>query len=325
MLSNLRLVCLMPTYNKETTLAKAIESVIMQKTDFDYKLIILDDCSVDNSNKIANEYKEKYPEKIQIIKNEKNLGLLKTITNAYYSLKNVDYFCVLDADDWYIYDKKFSDAVDFLDKHKDFSIYMSNITLLQNEEEKQYFVTDKNTIDYCWSDYKKGKMPHIQTSGVVYRNIYFKDGMNEQFLNGTKEPYGELMRADGFRTVWHLKSGKAHFVNRFESVYNYNDNGIWASLTSFEQSLLNAKLSLALSEILTDEQSYFLNQMKRLYDTAIEGFRKNDERYINKNKDLIFYMYSKTYLSKNPIFDNKSVRVKKRVLKSLFNKILRPS
>ena len=323
MLSNLRLVCLMPTYNKETTLAKAIESVIMQKTDFDYKLIILDDCSVDNSNKIANEYKEKYPEKIQIIKNEKNLGLLKTITNAYYSLKNVDYFCVLDADDWYIYDKKFSDAVDFLDKHKDFSIYMSNITLLQNEEEKQYFVTDKNTIDYCWSDYKKGKMPHIQTSGVVYRNIYFKDGMNEQFLNGTKEPYGELMRADGFRTVWHLKSGKAHFVNRFESVYNYNDNGIWASLTSFEQSLLNAKLSLALSEILTDEQSYFLNQMKRLYDTAIEGFRKNDERYINKNKDLIFYMYSKTYLSKNPIFDNKSVRVKKRVLKSLFNKILR--
>lgn len=323
MLSNLRLVCLMPTYNKETTLAKAIESVIMQKTDFDYKLIILDDCSADNSNKIANEYREKYPEKIQIIKNEQNLGLLKTITNAYYSLKNVDYFCVLDADDWYIYDKKFSDAVDFLDKHKDFSIYMSNITILQNEEEKQYFVTDKNTIDYCWSDYKKGKMPHIQTSGVVYRNIYFKDGMNEQFLNGTKEPYGEQMRADGFRTVWHLKSGKAHFVNRFESVYNYNDNGIWASLTSFEQSLLNAKLSLALSEILTDEQSYFLNQMKRLYDTAIEGFRKNDESYINKNKDLIFYMYSKTYLSKNPIFDNKSVRVKKRVLKSLFNKILR--
>ncbi len=323
MLSNLRLVCLMPTYNKETTLAKAIESVIMQKTDFDYKLIILDDCSVDNSNKIANEYKEKYPEKIQIIKNEKNLGLLKTITNAYYSLKNVDYFCVLDADDWYIYDKKFSDAVDFLDKHKDFSIYMSNITILQNEEEKQYFVTDENTIDYCWSDYKKGKMPHIQTSGVVYRNIYFKDGMNEQFLNGTKEPYGEQMRADGFRTVWHLKSGKAHFVNRFESVYNYNDNGIWASLTSFEQSLLNAKLSLAFSEILTDEQSYFLNQMKRLYDTAIEGFRRNDESYINKNKDLIFYMYSKTYLSENPIFDNKSVRVKKRVLKSLFNKILR--
>lgn len=313
----------MPTYNKEATLAKAIESVIMQKTDFDYKLIILDDCSADNSNKIANEYKEKYPEKIQIIKNEQNLGLLKTITNAYYSLKNVDYFCVLDADDWYIYDKKFSDAVDFLDKHKDFSIYMSNITLLQNEEEKQYFVTDKNTIDYCWSDYKKGKMPHIQTSGVVYRNIYFKDGMNEQFLNGTKEPYGEQMRADGFRTVWHLKSGKAHFVNRFESVYNYNDNGIWASLTSFEQSLLNAKLSLALSEILTDEQSYFLNQMKRLYDTAIEGFRRNDESYINKNKDLIFYMYSKTYLSENPIFDNKSVRVKKRVLKSLFNKILR--
>ena len=45
-----KLICLMPTYNKEETLAKAIESVLMQKADFDYKLIILDDCSSDNSN-----------------------------------------------------------------------------------------------------------------------------------------------------------------------------------------------------------------------------------------------------------------------------------
>ena len=70
----LKLICLMPTHNKQDTLGKAIESVMMQKSDFDYKLFILDDCSTDNSNKIAQMYKEKYPGKIEIFRNEKNLN-----------------------------------------------------------------------------------------------------------------------------------------------------------------------------------------------------------------------------------------------------------
>ena len=62
-----KLVCLMPTYNKEETLSKAIASVMMQKTGFEYKLIILDDCSTDNSNNIAQEFKQKYKRKEGII------------------------------------------------------------------------------------------------------------------------------------------------------------------------------------------------------------------------------------------------------------------
>lgn len=161
-LSNAKLVCLMPTYNKQDTLPKAIESVMIQKADFAYKLVILDDCSNDNSPLLAQQYKEKYPDKIEIVRNATNLKLLKTITNGYSLLKGVDYFCVLDADDWYIYDKKFADAVAFLDANKDYSVYMANLIVLKNGIQTAWCERKESVYDFDWNDYKQG--------GDIYSN-----------------------------------------------------------------------------------------------------------------------------------------------------------
>lgn len=304
---NVKLVCLMPTYNKQDTLPKAIESVMMQKADFAYKLVILDDCSTDNSYTIAKQYQVKFPDKIEIVRNETNLKLLKSITNGYSLLKGVDYFCVLDADDWYIYDKKFADAVKFLEAHKDYSLYMSNIILLKNGVEMPYYKAKKDISDFDFNDFKEGKYIFLQTSGLVYRNVHFKNGMNEKFLNGTKADYGYALRSDGFMLFYHLSAGKAHFVNHFESVYNYQGNGIWSSLDGLEQNLLNAKLNIALSHFFPNDKDIFLKRAKNLYDSTIENLRHNNQHIITKNKDLIFYIYSQTYLSNNPMFDNKSL------------------
>lgn len=306
-LENIKLVCLMPTYNKQDTLAKAIESVMMQKADFTYKLVILDDCSSDDSYAIAQEYKKRYPDKIEIVRNETNLKLLKSITNGYSLLKGVDYFCVLDADDYYIYDKKFADAVAFLETHKDYVIYMSNVILLKNNVKMPYHRINQDFIDFDWNDYIMDKCILMQTGGMIYRNIYFKYGINEAFLIGTKQGYGYALRCDAFMLPYHLSGGKAHFVNNLESVYNYNKYGIWSGLQSFEQNLLQALLYIALSDFFPNNKDFFLKKTKKLYDLAIEELRHIDEHITTKNKDLIFYIYSQTYLSNNPIFYNEGL------------------
>ena len=298
----------MPTYNKQDTLTKAIESVMIQKADFAYKLVILDDCSTDDSYTIAQRYKEKYPEKIEIVRNETNLKLLKSITNGYHLLKGVDYFCVLDADDWYIYDKKFADAVEFLEKHKDFVSYFANVIVIENSKERFWYDGNIQVLDYNFKDYRQGKCIATQTSGGIFRNVYFKDKMNEAFLQGTKKEYGESIRADGFRVIWHLYAGKAHFVNHLESVYNYNDKGIWASLKSVEQDLLNARLYIAFTDFFHNDKDFFLKQAKNLYDLAVKKLRTCDKKTITKNKDLIFYLYSQIYLTDNFIFDNENLK-----------------
>ena len=53
------------TFNQENYIAEAIESFLMQKTNFDFEIIIGEDCSTDGTRKIIEEYRTKFPEKIK--------------------------------------------------------------------------------------------------------------------------------------------------------------------------------------------------------------------------------------------------------------------
>ena len=64
----------MITYNHQDYIAQALESVMMQKTDFNVHLFIGEDFSSDNTRVICQSLKQKYPNKITLILNEKNLG-----------------------------------------------------------------------------------------------------------------------------------------------------------------------------------------------------------------------------------------------------------
>ena len=56
----------MLTYGHEKYIRQAIDSVLMQKVNFTYELIIAEDCSPDNTRAILYEYKKKFPDKIKL-------------------------------------------------------------------------------------------------------------------------------------------------------------------------------------------------------------------------------------------------------------------
>ena len=103
-----------------------------------------------------------------------------------------------------------------------------------------------------------GNYIFIQTSGCVYRNLYFKSGENKEFDKILSYKFPQSYRADGFRFEWYLRGGKAHFVNKIESVYNY-EGGIWSSTTEAEQNLMNARLMYSCSEFFESEKLFYLN------------------------------------------------------------------
>ena len=87
-----------PSYNNEDTIGRAIESVIKQTFPY-WKLIIVNDCSTDNTLKIVNEYIEKYPEKISVISNKKNMGVGVSRLNGINKC-DTKYITFLDSDDY---------------------------------------------------------------------------------------------------------------------------------------------------------------------------------------------------------------------------------
>jgi glycosyltransferase involved in cell wall biosynthesis len=92
-------------YNYAKYLPAAIQSVLAQ-THNNIELIIVDDKSTDESQKIILDYQQKYPELFKAIFHDTNLGQLGSIASGYSRVES-DYFCILDADD--ILDRNFAE------------------------------------------------------------------------------------------------------------------------------------------------------------------------------------------------------------------------
>ena len=112
-------VCI-TTYNLEKYIAQTIDSVLKQKTSFDFEILIGDDCSQDRTRDILHEYQNRYPDKIRLNLQEKNVGVNKQD----YDLINMaqgEYIAWLDGDDWWITDDKLEKEARILDAHPEFS------------------------------------------------------------------------------------------------------------------------------------------------------------------------------------------------------------
>lgn len=106
---------LLPTYNAEKYISDSLES-ITQQTYKDFNILIIDDCSTDNTFNIIKRYKER-DSRIQIFRNSKNLGVVQT-RNKLFDLSKSEYLAICDADDIYARNR-LQVQLDFLKVNKD--------------------------------------------------------------------------------------------------------------------------------------------------------------------------------------------------------------
>lgn len=274
-----KITILIPNYNKEKYISQALSSVLAQKTSFKYKLLIIDDASTDKSVEIINKYIKKYPHKIDFIKNKKNLRCLATSIKGYEKIKT-EYFCVLDPDDYWIDKNKLQKAIDFLDQHKDFTIYIANNYIEEkNKKLTPYFNSESKNFDF--NDLNNAIFGH--TSGTIFRNIIFIKNIPKAAYNaiGTKDE--KVYEGDSFRNVIHLEKGKAHFENNIESVYRITGNGIWTSLNEFQQNSLNVRFYLKMFLYFKKKSIFFINMSYHFCKKNIDFLNKKKSKMLPIN------------------------------------------
>lgn len=120
----------MLTYNQEQFIAQAIEGVLMQQTNFKYQLVIGEDGSTDNTLEICKAYQEKHPDKIKIISQPQNIGLMYNFVSTYTFLRG-KYIAICDGDDYWIDPLKLQKQVDILDSN-------NNISVVYSRTKKEY-------------------------------------------------------------------------------------------------------------------------------------------------------------------------------------------
>jgi glycosyltransferase involved in cell wall biosynthesis len=95
---------IIPAYNAESTISSALDSVFIQNLDpAQFKIIIIDDGSQDATVQIVKKYKNKYPDRINLVR-QKNAGPAAA-RNAGVALADTPYIAFLDADDRWLQGK----------------------------------------------------------------------------------------------------------------------------------------------------------------------------------------------------------------------------
>ncbi len=115
---NFRISVIMGIYNCASTLIEALDSLYAQ-TYKDFKIILCEDGSSDNTYQVAADYAEKH-DNIILIKNERNMGLNYTLNHC-LEYANTEYVARMDGDDISLPDR-FEKEIKFLDEHPEYAV-----------------------------------------------------------------------------------------------------------------------------------------------------------------------------------------------------------
>lgn len=222
---------IIPAYNRENTIERAVMSVLNQ-TYKDLELIVVDDCSKDNTVEVLKSIKD---DRLKIIELEKNSGAC-VARNVGIENAQGDYIAFQDSDDEWLLDKL----------------------------EKQMAIFEKEKVDLVFCAFNRFGLGEDLTypklpEGIVERKVLLEDSrISTQTLIGKKECFEnikfdpEMPRLQDYDITIRLsKKYRIYFVNQpLVNMYVQND-----SISKNNDKLLKAE-SMILSKYKDDAEKY---------------------------------------------------------------------
>lgn len=203
------------TYNHKNYIEDAVESFLMQETDFPFEILIRDDASCDGTTDIIKNYAERYPNIIKMILEKENTfskGVKPML--ELYKIAKADYIAICEGDDYWTDPKKLQLQKDFLEENKEYVLTFTAV-----EAFNETGIVD----DYMGGelrDFSKkqlSKAPAINTLTVMFRNIIHE--IPKEFLCTF---YGDLF-------LWSLLGnyGKGKYLENIKPArYRMHMNGL---------------------------------------------------------------------------------------------------
>ncbi len=284
---------LLITYNHAPYIRKAIDSVLKQKTQYNFIIYIFDDASTDGTTDIVKEYANKYPNKIIPFIAQKNQGATINIYNAYKSVKT-KYCALLECDDYWCDENKLQLQIEALEQHPECSFCACNTRLINegdklrkhengtllviNKEVRRNRIISKELL----SNVPFGYMNHIgsrlvRTTSIDIDSLKYKDS----FLYDNCQFYYLLLQGDLYYVDkvmhYYVQTGKGTFTSSslLKRMHNHMKN-----LLNF-----NEDTNFVISDLVFKDMKNFLNY----YAEVPKLILKNDNKIIDtRNKLQIF-------------------------------------
>lgn len=212
------------TYNHEKYIGVALDSFLMQNTDFSFEILINDDCSTDNTEHIIRRYEKEYPNIIKPIyqkENQYSKGI--TIVNATFNFPRAqgDYIAMCEGDDYWVDPLKLQKQVDFLKMHNEYSISYHDVNVIDDKGNIISKSFSSKIKDFSSDEMLSGDAI-ILTGTALFRNCG---------ISSYPKIFSSVVNGD--MTLWHIlgMSGPGKFQRDVgNTCYRIHSGGVWSSI-----------------------------------------------------------------------------------------------
>ena len=216
---------LLTTYNHEKWIAQAVESTLIQETNFDYEVVILEDCSTDSTREIVLDFQRRYPDKIRLILSAENKNDNTNFVAAWETSPS-QYVAVLDGDDYWTSLHKLQKQADFLDAHPGCAICFHNVWIAYEDGRREPW-------DRVYDKPKEVSGLEDLWSGVFIPSPspMFRKGLFERFPTW----FDTELSADWATYILHAQHGDIRYIDEIMGVYRDHSGGLWSGSSEIEQ------------------------------------------------------------------------------------------
>lgn len=213
----------MITYNHAPYIANAIERVLSQKTNFNFELVIGEDCSTDGTRDIVFQYAKKHPNIIKVITSTENVGMRKNGARTQNACRG-KYIAYCEGDDYWHCDKKLQIQVNYLESHPECGLVCSDYDV---------FFTENDKLINNYIKYNGWKFPEsLSVKDFVEPNSYINKVVFTCTVLARKKLIDSIKQADPYlHSNDHFKMGdtqlwaeisqkeKVHLIDRSLATY----------------------------------------------------------------------------------------------------------
>lgn len=258
------------TYNHGAYIDQCLESILAQKTDFPFEIIVSDDASTDETPALLQNWEQKNKEILLSLLPE-NGGPARNFANA-LRMASGKYIAYCEGDDFWTDPLKLQIQTESLENNPKISIVFSNYGKVDSQGKIfNESVLDPESLAFSITDFIDGHGPVLHASTM--RSTIFPDRLPPAFFT--------VHNPDVFILGWTLIHGKSKFIDSSMSMYRVHNQGIYSSLPDDEKRLLRYATRLQFFDSLGSVyQSEYDIVLKRLTQTLINIRKKgNPELY----------------------------------------------
>ena len=238
---------IIPTHNTEKYLSDCLKSIYNQ-TYKNTEVIIINDGSTDDSEKIINMYYKRFKNKTIVLHNKKASGSGEVVSNGGIKKAKGKYVAIMDSDDISL-PNRIKKEVDFLEKNKDYFLVSSSAVVIdENNKKISNLDVGKSYLNILKNIYLSNS---IINSSVMFRKSEIKDCFYK-----IKYPFFN----DYYSWFYYLNNGKKIFTLK-QKLVKYRIN-----LTSSTRQNLkrNFKISFCIKQEILKSKNFKINIIDRL-------------------------------------------------------------